>query len=68
MKRWSVQTANNSWNDDTFVGSFKACKKYCRDHGYKLDGVEAVLAHIEDRNGVCEFVYEIYTDIEGVQK
>lgn len=65
MKRWSVETANNSWNDDEFVGSFRACMQYCRSSGYKIDGVEARLAHIEDRKGVCEFVYEYYYEDGG---
>ena len=59
MKKWSVELEANSWNDDTFIGSFEECIEYCKKYDYKLDGKEARLAEVEVEDGCIVFTYDI---------
>lgn len=43
---WSVELEGNSWNDDSFNGSYEECVDYCNRFGYKVDGQEARLARV----------------------
>lgn len=63
MKTWSVELDANSWNDDTFNGTFRECINYCKDHGYNLDGIDARLAEVEvNEVGTVTFCHDIYTE------
>ena len=54
MMTWSVELKDNSWNDDTFNGTYEECIKYCEDNDYTIDGETARLAEIEvDANTGC---------------
>lgn len=58
MKAWSVELSANTWNDDTFIGTFDECVSYCMKHDYKIDGLEARLAEIDTDDGYCyQMVY-----------
>lgn len=64
MRVWSVQHEGNSWNDDMFNGTYEECVEYCKDHDYKIDGVECQLAEIEvDESGCCTYTYSIVDEI-----
>lgn len=60
MKKWSVELEANTWNDDTFTGTFNECVEYCKSHDYKIDGVEARLAEINTEDGYC---YQIFYNV-----
>lgn len=52
---WSVELEGNSWNDDTFNGTYEECVKYCEEADYRIDGKEARLAKVLiDGNYVVE--------------
>lgn len=43
---WSVELEGNSWNDDTFNGSYKECVEFCKKYDYEINGRDARLARI----------------------
>ncbi len=61
---WSVEHEANSWDDDMFNGTFDECVGYCKEHSYKIDGVECRLAEIEvdEKNSVID-TYKIVNEI-----
>ncbi len=65
MMTWSVELKDNSWNDDTFNGTYEECIKYCEDNDYTIDGETARLAEIEvDANTGCViYVYDIIEEV-----
>lgn len=61
---WSVEHEANSWNDDMFNGTFQECVEYCKEHDYKIDGVECRLAEIElDKVGCVIYTYNIVNEV-----
>ena len=63
MVMWSVELEANSWNDDTFNGTFDECVKYCEENGYKVDGKDARLAEVEMEDGCVTYTYDIVNEL-----
>lgn len=64
MIKWSVELEANSWNDDTFNGTYDECVKYCEENDYQIDGVNAQLAEIEiDDSGCVTYTHEIIKEL-----
>ncbi len=59
---WSVELEGNSWNDDTFNGSYKECVQYCEKYDYKI-GQDARLAKILVEDGCVIEVLEIVEEL-----
>ncbi len=61
---WSVEHEANSWNDDMFSGTYDECVKYCKEHHYKVNGIECRLAEIEvDESGCVIDTYDIVNEV-----
>lgn len=60
---WSVELEANTWNDDTFNGTYDECIQYCEDYDYKIDGKEARLAHVVIEDGVVIDTIEIVNEV-----
>lgn len=60
---WSVELEGNSWNDDTFNGSYSECVEYCEKYDYKIDGQEARIAKILVEDGCVLEVLEIVEEL-----
>lgn len=64
MRIWSVELECNSWNNDTFNGTFEECVEYCKENEYMVDGMEARLAEIEvDKDGCWTYCYDIVEEL-----
>ncbi len=64
MKKWSVELEANSWNDDTFNGTYEECIAYCKENDYTIDGETARLAEIEvDDDGCVSYTYDIVEEL-----
>lgn len=63
MEIWSVQLENNSWNDDTFNGTFDECLEYCDGMGYEI-GAGCRLGRILVKDTTCVETLEIVEDID----
>lgn len=63
MKMWSVELAANSWNDDTFIGTYEECIEYCKTNDYKIDGEEARLAEVEIEEEIVTYTYDIVNEL-----
>ena len=67
-KTWSVETEENSWNDDLFNGSLEECIKYCKENNIKVDGKNARIMKVcLDENGVVDLWEECIDDIDSVE-
>lgn len=62
-KMWSVELEGNSWNDDTFNGTYEECIEYCQEQNYKIDGQDARLAKILVEDGCVLEVLEIVEEL-----
>lgn len=60
---WSVELEGNSWNDDTFNGTFEECTEYCKEYDYKVDGEEARIAKILVEDSCVLEVLEIVEEL-----
>ena len=64
MKIWSVELECNSWNNDTFNGTFEECVGYCKENDYVIDGKSTRLAEIEvDEDGCLTYCYDIVEEL-----
>lgn len=67
-KTWSVETEENSWNDDLFNGTLEECIEYCKEKDIKVDGKNARIMKIcLDENGVIDLWEEYIDDIDSVE-
>ena len=67
-KTWSVETEENSWNDDLFNGTLEECIEYCKDKNIKVDGENARIMKVcLDENGVIDLWEECIDDIDSVE-
>lgn len=46
IKVWSVELADNNYNDDVFVGNFYECMEYCAAYDLRPDGINCRLAKL----------------------
>ena len=67
-KTWSVETEENSWNDDLFNGTLEECIEYCKEKNIKVDGKNARIMKIcLDENGSINFWEECVNDVDRVE-
>jgi len=67
-KTWSVETEENSWNDDLFNGTLEECIEYCKDKDIKVDGKNARIMKIcLDENGSINLWEECIDDIDSIE-
>lgn len=67
-KTWSVETEENSWNDDLFNGTLEECIEYCKDKDIKVDGKNARIMKVcLDENGVIDLWEECIEDVDSVE-
>lgn len=67
-KTWSVETEENSWNDDIFNGTLEECIEYCKEKNIKVDGKNARIMKIcLDENGVIDLWEECIDDIDSIE-
>lgn len=67
-KTWSVETEENSWNDDLFNGTLEECIEYCKEKNIKVDGKNARIMKIcLDENGVIDLWEECIDDIDSIE-
>lgn len=60
---WSVELEGNSWNDDTFNGTYEECVDYCKEYDYTVDGDEARIAKILVEDGCVIEVLELVEEL-----